>query len=195
MKTQTRIITSLAAASIAAAGLLALTGCTARVVEEPAATAPAAETTAPVAPAPAETQSAPDATADSPAPEESAPEVVSTDGDATGAAGASETRTDLSEGVTASLTCNGGALTIDGTYTAQVVEVTDDCSSLTINSNTTVVVAQNVGTLNVAGSTNNVLVASAQSVTMDGTANVVSWETGSPQVSNSGNANAAFQAD
>ncbi|MFC5126446.1 DUF3060 domain-containing protein [Pseudoclavibacter helvolus] len=52
-----------------------------------------------------------------------------------------------------------------------------------------------MGTLNVAGSTNNVLVASAQSVTMDGTANVVSWETGSPQVSNSGNANAAFQAD
>ncbi|PPF43901.1 hypothetical protein C5B85_12200 [Pseudoclavibacter sp. AY1F1] len=190
MNIQTRSLTAIALAGIAVSGAFGLAGCTARVVEEPTATAPAApsESVPPASTARVTTEtSAPVATAQQTAPQ-------STQGADGAQAGASEERAELTAGATVMLTCGGGTLDIDDTYIAQVVEVTDDCETLSITTATAVVVAQNVGTLSVDGVSNAVLVASAETITLDGSTNSVMWETGSPTVANSGTSNSAYKA-
>lgn len=127
--------------------------------------------------------------------QQTAPQPTKEADGAGGQAGASDSRAELREGATVVLTCGGGTLDINDTYMAQVVEVTDDCGTLSITTTSAVVVAQNVGTLSVDGIANAVLVASAETITIDGSTNSVMWETGTPTVNNSGVSNSAYQAD
>lgn len=93
-------------------------------------------------------------------------------------------RQEYSEQVQRSLSCPGDAITISDS--GAVIELVDDCASVTVSGAGTVVLAQVVGTLTVTATSAIVIVASADSVTTEGTANLVRWESGSPVVIDTG---------
>lgn len=169
MNTMTRTIPGAALVALVAAA--ALTGCTLSFTPNEQSEA---------APASPEGATEPDVTTTDP---ESDTDSDSDDGPKS----TSSIRAEYAGQVQSSLACAGGSIEID--TAGSVVELADDCDSLTVSGTGTIVLAQNVGALSVTGTSTVVVVASAESISADGTGNVVQWESGSPAVSDSGLAN------
>lgn len=90
------------------------------------------------------------------------------------------TRAEISAAATKQVTCGGGDLEISDI--GVVVEVVDDCGTLTVSGDASVVLAAEVDALDISAVGAVVLVASTSAVTLTGDATTVLWESGSPAI-------------
>ncbi len=83
----------------------------------------------------------------------------------------------------------------DVTADATVLEITDDCDTVTVEGAGVVILARQVGTLTVGADASTVIVAGAEAVEVTGVGNEVFWESGSPVVSDTGTMNVVLPAE
>lgn len=102
------------------------------------------------------------------------------------------TRADLEGSVDTRLECPGGTAKIG--QIGKVVELGSDCAKVTVTGAGTVVLAQNIDRLTVDATAATVFVKQLGSVDATGQGNLVTWESGSPAVSDSGVANTIIPA-
>ena len=102
-------------------------------------------------------------------------------------------RSEFADSVLEELSCEGGELTID--QTGSVVELTEQCDLVKVTGEGSVVLLDEVGTLDVSATGAVVIVKEADAITVSGTGNAVTYETGSPKVTDSGSANAVLMVD
>ena len=90
---------------------------------------------------------------------------------------------------TVELDCASGTEVIS--QTGQVVTITADCDQVSVTAVGAVVLTQAVGDLEVSGTGTAVILTSVEQVTITGTGISVGWETGSPQVTDTGTGSTA----
>ncbi len=155
---------------------LLLSGCTVAVTDPASSSSPAASDPRVGVP------DAPDA---SPAPD--AESSVEVDPDLV----ARLDRARLRDLVTQNLTCVDGTATVGRDLDGMHVEITGDCTSVTILASAGGVLLPDVGTLTIEGDGATVVVASATQIVFDDSADIneVGWESGTPEVAYAGTAN------
>lgn len=82
------------------------------------------------------------------------------------------------------LSCPDGRADIGGTIS--VVELSEDCGTVTVEGQGVVVLTQHVDKLEVKGALNVVVATSLGAVNVDGQGNVITWEKGNPKTQQSG---------
>lgn len=160
---------------------LALTGCSVSV-SGPAST-PDTSSTAPTGAAGASRGAA--------TPETSAGQVDTSTGIVDDERMAKLQRSRWTGSVSQHLVCSGDDLTLDHNLDAMIVELTGDCDDVTIVADAGIVLLPAVQELTIEGDGAIVIVASAEEITLSAAAdaNLVGWESGSPEVHNSGTLN------
>lgn len=100
-------------------------------------------------------------------------------------------RTRLRELVTQNLTCVDGSATVGRDLDGMYVELTGDCTTVTILASAGGVLLPEVGTVTIKGDGATVLMTSATRIAFDKSAdiNVVGWESGTPDIAYAGTAN------
>ncbi|KZE88654.1 DUF3060 domain-containing protein [Microbacterium sp. TNHR37B] len=161
---------------------LGLAGCT--VSFEPAREKPS-----PAASAPTGTQTG----ADPADPDPSATDAGNGGTETDPAAAARATRDHWQSRVSGVVSCVDGRA--DVTADATVLQITDDCDTVTVEGAGVVVLARQVGTLTVGADASTVIVAGADAVEVTGVGNEVFWESGSPVVSDTGTMNVVLPAE
>ncbi len=120
-----------------------------------------------------------------PSPSSSRTAVPSPSASSTGAAIGGDlsgliTRADAQAAVDQQLTCTGASFVVDQDSDARVVEVTGDCTDVTIEADGATVLLQNVATLSVDADVAMVFVTSAEAIVLGGAGNTVVWAAGTP---------------
>ena len=100
-------------------------------------------------------------------------------------------RQQYADKVTATVTCDNGKYSFDGIN--GVYEITNNCTHVEITGSSMVVLAQNIDQIEVSGIANRVYALSTTEVDVTGSSNLVTWERGSPKVSNTGIQNTIVQ--
>ncbi len=161
---------------------LLLAGCSVAVTDPASSASPAASDPRGSMPDAPDAASAPDASA---APDAESSAEVDPD------VRAQLDRTRLRELVTQSLTCVDGSATVGRDLDGMYVELTGDCTTVTILASAGGVLLPEVGTLTIKGDGATVVMTSATRIAFDKSAdiNVVGWESGTPDVSYAGTAN------
>ncbi|WP_076707925.1 hypothetical protein [Microbacterium oleivorans] len=100
-------------------------------------------------------------------------------------------RTRLRELVTQNLSCTDGSATVGRDLDGMIVEFTGNCKEVTILASAGVVLLPDVGLLSIKGDAENVVVASAEKIVFDKSAdiNLVGGESGTPAIDYAGTAN------
>ena len=93
-------------------------------------------------------------------------------------------RQQYADSVTTTVTCDDGEYTFNGF--SGVYEITNDCQSISVSGSSVVILAQNIGHVEVLGFSNRVYALSVSEVDVSGSSNLVTWETGSPTVTDNG---------
>ncbi|MCI2959640.1 hypothetical protein MN032_18300 [Agromyces atrinae] len=164
-------------------GTLALTGCTLELSPDGArsttAASPAPETSAP-------------------APESTAPgadEQTDDGGEALTEGDAVASREQYRAAASQQITCPTG--TVDVQATAQVVELVDDCDTVTVSADGGVLVARSIGSLTITGAVATVFVDDIGSITVDvgADAATVLWESGNPTITDASIASTLLPID
>lgn len=163
----------LCATALAAASMLALSGCSVSFEPTPAATSTVESSTQTDVGTPASPGIA------TPAATPSATTEVDPD--------AMLTRGQWQAKVGAVISCIGGVAEI--VNDVGILELKDDCDTVNVSASGAVVLARNVGALHVIGSNNRVVVATAQTIEVSGAGNDVVWESGSPVIIDIGTLN------
>lgn len=101
--------------------------------------------------------------------------------------GADSERADYETAVTRRLDCTPGTEDISGT--GEVVAITASCDSVTISGTGSIVLTEDVDNLTVSGDGVKVIMASVETITVSGSGNQITWESGDPQVQDSGTTN------
>lgn len=95
------------------------------------------------------------------------------------------TREELLKDVSKQLRCPDGTLTIDGV--SPRVEIIDDCDEVIVTADISTVVAKKVGHLHLQSVGSDIVIASADKITVDENADIneVVWEEGNPDIEDS----------
>lgn len=171
-------------------GTLALTGCTLELSPDGAsATAPASP--APETSAPADTDT--DTGTDTTAPDDGEP--TDDGGAASSGTDSAAAREQYRAAASQQITCPDG--TVDVQATAQVIELVDDCDSVTVSADGGVLVARSIGALTITGAVATVFVDDIGSITVDvgADAATVLWESGNPTITDSSAASTLLPID
>lgn len=131
----------------------------------------------------------PDAAEQSPSPR--APEPAETDD--TDTATTASGREHYLERVERTISCPDG--TLDIADIAGIIALDSDCADITVSGSGTVLLANSIDRLSVVGVNNEVFVGSLGSLDVSGSGNTVTWEGGSPTVTNTGVNNEMNPAD
>ncbi|MFT3798499.1 DUF3060 domain-containing protein [Microbacterium sp.] len=94
------------------------------------------------------------------------------------------------DSVTSNFTCTSDDYVIDHVHDAMVVDVTGDCTDVTIEAHAGVTLLPAVKNLTITGDGGIVIVASAETITITGSAWAVGWESGTPAIHDQGTLNA-----
>ncbi|MFL0565742.1 hypothetical protein ACH0CG_08270 [Microbacterium sp. 179-I 1D1 NHS] len=167
---------------------LLLAGCSVAVTDPASSASPAASDprgSMPDAPDASSAPDAPSAPDASPAPDAESSTEVDPD------VRAQLDRTRLRELVTQNLTCVDGSATVGRDLDGMYVELTGDCTTVTILASAGGVLLPEVGTVTIKGDGATVLMTSATRIAFDKSAdiNVVGWESGTPDIAYAGTAN------
>ncbi len=161
---------------------LLLAGCSVAVTDPASSSTPAASDPRSSMPDAPEASAAPDAS--------SAPNAESS-GEVDPDVRARLDRTRLRDLVTQNLTCVDGSATVGRDLDGMYVELTGECSTVTILASAGGVLLPDVGVLTIEGDGATVIMTSAKKIAFDESAdiNVVGWESGTPEIAYAGTAN------
>lgn len=94
------------------------------------------------------------------------------------------TRAELEAAVTKEINCSGGSVTIDDI--GAVIGLGEDCANVEITGAGAILVAESITNLDISATGTVVFAAEIGAVNVTGSGNVVTWESGSPTISDTG---------